>query len=275
VNHSNTINMLILGTAEYLGSSVECYKRDGLHISLIKYREEDDLIQSEELHMHQNPHLSYFIEGGNIEQRKGVGLERLAGDIAFYEAGEAHSNKGVKFPSTNINIEFESSFLNSLGLSVNEISKTINTQFHAKFIILRLYSEFAMNEKEAYDSIYALATLLVAGFPGKRSKAIPNWVNKVKQMLNDRWNDHPSLEYLSTEAGVHPVTISKYFPIYFNSTYGEYMRRLKVERALQLIKNTDDTLTDIAFSCGFADPSHFSRTFKGITNLLPGSFREL
>ena len=53
------------------------------------------------------------------------------------------------------------------------------------------------------------------------------------------------------------------------------MRKLKVEKALTLIKNTSSDLTEVALTCGFADQSHFIRTFKQVIGFLPRQFQKL
>jgi AraC family transcriptional regulator len=104
---------------------------------------------------------------------------------------------------------------------------------------------------------------------------LPLWVKTLEQVLHDRWNENISLQELAILSGVSPITISKQFPFYFNDTLGCYMRKLKIEKALSLIKSTNLRLTEVAFECGFADQSHFIRTFKQLTGFLPKSFRKL
>lgn len=103
----------------------------------------------------------------------------------------------------------------------------------------------------------------------------PGWVNIIHELLQDRWNEQVTLQELSFAANVHPITISKHFPKYFSCILGEYMRKLKIEKALTLIKSTSFDLTVIALTCGFADQSHFIRTFKQITGFLPRQFQKL
>ena len=73
---------------------------------------------------------------------------------------------------------------------------------------------------------------------------------------------------------LHPVTLSRQFHNYFSCTLGEYIRKLKIAKAITLIKSTKNPLTEIAYQCGF-DQSHFIRSFKQLTGFLPMSFRKL
>jgi AraC family transcriptional regulator len=54
---------------------------------------------------------------------------------------------------------------------------------------------------------------------------------------------------------------------------GEYVRRVRVEFARDAVVNTDAPLVEIAYRAGFADHSHFTRTFKRLTGMTPYEFR--
>jgi AraC family transcriptional regulator len=42
-----------------------------------------------------------------------------------------------------------------------------------------------------------------------------------------------------------------------------------------MIKQSNSDLSQVAYACGFADQSHFIRTFKSMTGLLPAKFKNL
>ncbi|MBK7469063.1 MAG: helix-turn-helix transcriptional regulator [Saprospiraceae bacterium] len=103
----------------------------------------------------------------------------------------------------------------------------------------------------------------------------PNWVKMLFELLNDNWNENMSLNYLSKILNINPISISKHFPQYFGCTYGEYMRRLRINKSISLIQKTSLSLTEIALECGFSDQSHFIRTFKEYTQFLPKEFKSI
>jgi AraC family transcriptional regulator len=109
----------------------------------------------------------------------------------------------------------------------------------------------------------------------REPSVIPEWLKKVQDLLHDRWQDKVCLTELSHAVDVHPVTISHYFPKFFSCTLGAYMRKLKVEKALSMLNSSGESLSAIAYDCGFFDQSHFIRTFKELTGFLPGHYRAL
>ena len=72
-----------------------------------------------------------------------------------------------------------------------------------------------------------------------------------------------SLKEISKGLDVNPAYLSREFSKYFdNLSFGEYIRKQRIEKAIELLNNADYTLTEIAYLTGFSDQSHFTRIFK-------------
>lgn len=270
--------MLLLEAASYLGTNVTSYNIDGIWVSLTQYTGSNLLNDSE--HAHVNTHLTLILQGGTLEKRRIGDFERSAGDLVFFDAGEPHYNKKTVPGSRNMNFEFDASFFTKYGVNKNAFRRISNDNLQVKFLLLKIYRELRYGIHFSSDAIkmllLALAELKVEDYePGLVKKPLPAWVKKVRECIHDRWDQTVSLQELSVISGVHSITISKQFSKYFSCTFGEYIRSLKVNRAAALIKCSDSTLLEIAYECGFADQSHFIRTFKQLTGFLPNDFRKL
>jgi AraC family transcriptional regulator len=53
----------------------------------------------------------------------------------------------------------------------------------------------------------------------------------------------------------------------------QYLLQQRIERAKQLLKQTDKSIVDIAFLCGFNSHSHLSKQFRQLTGMTPKAFR--
>jgi AraC family transcriptional regulator len=53
----------------------------------------------------------------------------------------------------------------------------------------------------------------------------------------------------------------------------QYLLQQRIERAQQLLKQTDRSIVDIAFECGFNSHSHLSKQFRQLTGMTPKSYR--
>lgn len=242
---------------------------EGLVISQTSYR----YGVSEDWHSHENAHFSLILEGGNKEVRKKQEIDAVPGTLLAYRRNEMHRNLHTQHPSRNINLEIESAFLLRYDLG-EQCLYTMEYQ-DVQLAMLKIYKECLLtrNPVSAAHSLLLAATGGKPVFPQKTPP--PQWVSKLQQLLHDRWSETLSLQELSGEAGVHPVTISRYFPVYFGTTLGGYHRKIRLARSLQLVKSGEYSLSQIAQRCGFFDQSHFIHNFRKFTGFLPKEFRKL
>lgn len=265
--------MMMLEKGAYLGKVLDLSQADGILAGATSYYPGDG---TGVMHYHENPHLSFVLRGGGFEKRKSSEFERLPGQIMFFHAGEPHQCINKSFPARNINLEIEPVFLSENRLTESSVNLSVLNNPYSKFIMLKVYKELLAADGFSGSSVKMLLLYLIcANRKREAGKGQPCWVNLVRELLHDRWNGQLTLQDLSQATGLHPVTISKFFPKYFACTFGEYMRRLKIEKSLQLIKTSSASLTEIAQECGFSDQSHFTRTFKQLTGFLPNQYAKL
>lgn len=92
--------------------------------------------------------------------------------------------------------------------------------------------------------------------------------------IGSNYGENLSIPMLAEMEGYNP----KYYISWFKSIYGvtpnEYIINLRMEKAKQLLTDTDYSVTDIALLVGYQDTSSFSRIFKQIVGLSPINFRK-
>lgn len=111
----------------------------------------------------------------------------------------------------------------------------------------------------------------------KSSQKTPLWVKELKNIIQDQIDAQFTfdLKKISNELELNPSYLSREFSKYFEDlNFGEYVRKLRIEKAINLIQNTNYTLTEIAYMTGFSDQSHFTRIFKLQTGKNPSSYRK-
>lgn len=255
--------MLKLEKASFLGASAHSFNTEGIAVTETVYQEK----VFEGWHCHEHHHITFILAGGNLEQRRRGELQVCPGSVLLYHSGELHRNSHTRHPSRNINLEIEHAFLAKYQLNFDVRMDDAGL----KPALIRIWQESKINDACSLPGIQALVLQLLHP-PAAGSR--PPWVDQLRELLHDCWNETFSLEDLSEVLHIHPVTISRYFPRYFSCTLGEYMRKVKIERALRLLRDNNQPLTNIAYECGFSDQSHFTRTFKAFTGMLPGQYRK-
>ena len=258
---------------EYLGNTKRAFNNaSGISVIETEYKEK----VFEGWHSHENAHITLFLEGGTLEKRKDITHAVTPGTILFYHSDEQHLNYDTLFPSNNINIEIQPRILTAFGFTEAMLEMAVEDNAKTKFLILKMYRECLNGDAFAQDTITMLFSQLTNNLKAQEQLLkCPPWVKQLHELLNDCWDENPNLQDLATVLHVNPITISKYFPRYFGCTFGEYMRRLKVNRSLALIKQHTLSLTDVGFQCGFTDQSHFIRIFKEQTGFLPKQFQKI
>ncbi|KAF2518049.1 chromate resistance protein ChrB domain-containing protein [Flavobacterium foetidum] len=111
----------------------------------------------------------------------------------------------------------------------------------------------------------------------KSNKKTPSWVKELKEIIQDQIDTQFTfdLKKISNDLELNPSYLSREFSKYFEDlNFGEYVRKLRIEKAINLIQNSTFTLTEIAYMTGFSDQSHFTRIFKLHTGKNPSSYRK-
>lgn len=111
----------------------------------------------------------------------------------------------------------------------------------------------------------------------QQGKKTPAWAKALREMIQDQVDTNMafSLRQASEELEINPTYLSREFSRYFdNLTFGDYMRRQRIDKAIQLMETKDYSLTEIAYLTGFSDQSHFNRTFKKQTGQNPSDYRK-
>jgi transcriptional regulator GlxA family with amidase domain len=78
---------------------------------------------------------------------------------------------------------------------------------------------------------------------------------------------------LARVAHVSPAHFSRQFRATFGETPHRYLQRRRVERAMELLRDTDRPVTEICFDVGFASLGTFSRTFRAVLGESPSKYR--
>ena len=105
----------------------------------------------------------------------------------------------------------------------------------------------------------------------------PAWTAQLRALIQDHLDTNLGLRM--TEAAdvlqVNPSYLSREFARYFdNLSFGEYIRKLRIDKARQLLGTTAYPLAEIAYLTGFSDQSHFTRIFKQHTGQSPAAYRK-
>ncbi|HEX2629152.1 MAG TPA: helix-turn-helix transcriptional regulator [Chitinophagaceae bacterium] len=229
-------------------------------------------------HYHENAYFTFLLQGGSLDGNKKQIHECSAGSLLFQNWQDPHYNVRSKLPTRGFHVELMPSWFNRYDVPVNLVEGSMRIADPS--LVTIMYNVFKESKLYNGEDQLAIDMLLVQLFGSmiaeRRScdKQLPAWVNLIKDALYASPGDWSLIE-LAKLADVHPVHLSRQFPKYFKTSLGDYIRTIKVQKALSLLSNKNMSLTEISVECGFADQSHFIRSFKSCHQLTPLHYRKL
>lgn len=146
-------------------------------------------------------------------------------------------------------------------------------------LAMRIYREFLRRDDLTPLMLEGLTLELFAEMSRRASPKTEHraslWLKEARDYLHAHFTESPTLEAMADTLGIHPAHLTRAFRQQYHCTIGDYVRQLRVEHASRLLSSSDLPLSQIALDAGFADQSHFNRTFKGITGMTPTEFRKI
>jgi AraC-like DNA-binding protein/ligand-binding sensor protein len=98
-------------------------------------------------------------------------------------------------------------------------------------------------------------------------------LRKAERYIWENYTRKISLQEIAEASGLSAPYFSTIFKDEMGENLSSYLNRLRVEKASRMLLETDQTLSEIAGSCGFEDQSWFSKIFKSYTGMSPGRYR--
>ena len=101
----------------------------------------------------------------------------------------------------------------------------------------------------------------------------PHSLRRVRQFISGHLAEPLSVENLASVAGLSDSHFAHSFRASTGLPPHQFIRAMRIERAQQLLRETEQSIAAIAIDCGFKDASHFARVFKTTAGVSPKRFR--
>jgi AraC-like DNA-binding protein len=101
----------------------------------------------------------------------------------------------------------------------------------------------------------------------------PGLTRRIRKYIESHLDENVSLEALASTAGLSVHHFARAFRQSVGVPPHEYLLHRRVDRAQQMLSQTDLPLSQIALSVGFSDHSHFARHFRRLTGMTPSAVR--
>lgn len=222
-------------------------------------------------HQHTQEYVSFLLMGGYDETAHKEQRACPSGTVIWHPRNEVHADRFHITGGLVLDLEIDRIWLDD---AARELSLLPQARMHqgglAYSLGLHLYRGLSQSTPGIEDVAIELLSLF---FSSALDRQPPPWFQRALEMAGAIDDQRLSLALLAREVGVHPVHVARSFRRFLRCTFGDYVVKRRICRALELLPIPDHRITDIAYLCGFADHAHLSRTFKKCLGITPSTYR--
>lgn len=247
----------------------------------------------------------YILDGNGEHILNGVKSDVKKGDLIFLSYVSKHTFVTRSNDFVWVDICFKSNAFNEESVNVTNAEDILRLsifrdfkeykicgtedivikdgQREFEYLVREMLNEYTMAEKGYRQNLqYYLQALLVKIFRCNTDDEESNHAMKADRLIDLIVNELNLVEYgeLNMEAVAKKAYMSyKYFSRVFKKrigiTFTEFIQKKRIEKACELLANSNMSITEISYKIGFNDTQTFYRLFKKITQKTPRQYRML
>src|SRR4030095_8018951 len=99
-------------------------------------------------------------------------------------------------------------------------------------------------------------------------------IEKIMQYINNNFDRNITLNDAAKIAGMTEVALSRFFKVRTGKTFIETLNDARLGNASRMLIDTTQSVSEVAYKCGFNNMSNFNRIFKKKKTCTPKEFRE-
>ncbi len=161
-----------------------------------------------------------------------------------------------------------------------------NPFFHVGILeeIVQLYNQgiiVAKEQKAGFQQMLAGIVNHLLGIAYSENKhfnfeelKVTDQINKAKIILYEKLQQEIKMEKVAAELNMSYSWFRRLFKEYTGFAPAQYIQELRIQRAKELLTNTNLRTKEIAFECGFENPEYFFTAFKNKTGYTPTKYRD-
>lgn len=98
-------------------------------------------------------------------------------------------------------------------------------------------------------------------------------IQRMLLYIEENYAEPLSLTKVADHFHFNSSYLSSYFSTHHNEGFNEYLNRVRIKKAMELLKNNSLSISDISWMVGYSSHSYFCKVFKKITGMSPSEFR--
>ena len=217
-------------------------------------------------------------------------FEAGPGEILLFDAGSSHELCASGAPARLLTLQISNSFcarfypqIRSIRFGCRGLSSCLGPeQLPAlRRAMLLALSNYLRDTPEApfacMAQINAIFAILLGGTPYRVLSDTENMtqtrnaerMHRILHYLETHYSEPVRLSEIAEREGLTQTYLSHLFREQLHIPFQDYLGRLRLEAAMLLLRQSDTTLTDAAYACGFSDPKYLNRSFQKNLGMSP------
>lgn len=245
-----------------------------------------------ELNFIQNAKGAKRLIGDHIEEIDDVELVLVGPNLQHAWLTHKCKSKEIK----EITIQFHRDLFDEKFLQRNQMSQIRNmfdrslrgVLFSRETILAIMPRLFDLTQKHGFDSVLELMSILhdlstsrnmrmLSDFSFQSSERVSynsRRIETVMAYLNKNFEKDISLAEMAKLASMSEVAFSRFFKMRTGKTFVDTLNEIRLGNASRMLIDTTQSISEIAYHCGFNNLSNFNRTFKKKKHCTPKQFRD-
>ncbi|MDF2925363.1 MAG: hypothetical protein K0R57_4277 [Paenibacillaceae bacterium] len=150
-----------------------------------------------------------------------------------------------------------------------------------------LSKEWEAKESESWENVMRQETMLdlhnyvraylsdvCTSVHDKRSGRAGGVIERIRHLIEQRYSENLTVVDIAEGVYLSPTYVSLLYKQETGETLFEYLTKVRIERAKELLKDPRNKFYEICHAVGYNDASHFSKLFKKMTGYTPSAYRE-
>jgi AraC family transcriptional regulator len=229
---------------------------------------------SVERHTHEDAHFVLLLDGHYLSSARGAGHIYAEPALIYNPAGTTHRDTFPERSGRFLGISLAGERLAEIAAVGPTVEEPERIWDPAALALANRIARGILDEPSDFAlecQCLQLVSILVLSLRDERRP--PRWLRAAREQLHDRANEELTVGEIAGVTGVHPVYLARAFRRFYGCSPGDYVRRIRIERAAHLIRSTSMPLAQVALVAGFVDQSHMTRVFARGLRITPAAYR--
>lgn len=157
---------------------------------------------------------------------------------------------------------------------IKEYNITVNEAISEDFNIYKKAAKLNTID-ELYNMVYSFFINVIDGLKELTIEAEESGIDKAVKYIKENFSKEISLNDVAKHSYLSESYLSRKIKRVLGIGFAEYITKLRIEKSLELLKNPNAKIIDVASSVGYQDYRYFSQIFKKYTGYSPSEFNKI